>query len=130
MNLVKITMLEVHQDSEAQAGREIMDQNNNCGKSECWVVVYAKISTDKDNGIKLQGTYFGGQALSFAQAEVLARECVNSIKGGTIIPKIYPLGSDNDLVEVMFTATEKFEKEVDRMIEADRIITKGQEKRK
>lgn len=99
-------------------------------ESECWVVIYAKISTDKDNGIKLQGTYFGGQALSFLFAENLARECVNSIKGGTIIPKIFKLDSDNDLVEIMYTATEKFEKEVERMIEADRIITKGQEKKK
>lgn len=99
-------------------------------QAECWVVVYAKISTDKDNGIKLQGTYFGGQAVSFTIAENLARECVNSIKGGTIIPKIFKLDLSGDLVEIMYTATEKFEKEVERMIEADRIITKGQEKRK
>ena len=99
-------------------------------QTECWVVVYAKISTDKDNGIKLQGTYFGGQAISFTLAENLARECVNSIKGGTIIPKIFKLDTENDLVEIMYTATEKFEKEVERMIEADRIIAKGQEKRK
>jgi hypothetical protein len=97
---------------------------------DCWVVIYAKISTDKDEGIKLQGTYFGGQAPAFSLAEELARECVNSIKGGTIIPRIYKLDLDNDLVEIMFTATEKFEKEVQRMIEADRIITKSQEKRK
>ena len=97
---------------------------------DCWIIIYAKISTDKDNGIGLQGIYFGGQATTFESAEGLARDCVNSIKGGTIIPKIYRLDEDIDLVEAMYTATEKFEKDVERMIEADKIIAKGAEKRK
>lgn len=95
-----------------------------------WVVIYAKISTDKENGIRLQGTYLGGRAFTFGGAEELARDCVNTIKGGTIIPKIYKLDEQSDLVEAMYTATEKFEKDVSRMVEADQIIAKGLEKRK
>jgi hypothetical protein len=91
---------------------------------DCWVVTYAKILIHKDTGIVLQGVYYGGSSNTEEVAESIARECVNSIKGGTIIPKIYRLDGDFDLVSALYCAAEKFEKDVNRMIEVDNIISK------
>ena len=122
MTLAMNITCEVQLASEVQADKEY--------DMECWTIIYAKISTDKDTGISLQGVYYGGQAETFSLAESIARDCVNSIKGGTIIPRIYKLDTDIDLVEAMYIATEKFEKDVERMVEADKIIAKGLEKKK
>ena len=90
---------------------------------ELHVVAYAKITVDKREGISLQGVYFGGMG-TFQEAEVIARECVDTIRGGTILPRIVKLDEDNLIVEALQDAQEKFEKIVQNMSASDEIVNR------
>ena len=88
------------------------------------LVAYARITEDRDSGITLQGVYFGGIGDTSYEAEQLARDCVNSIRGGTIMPKVTPLNS-GQILDAMLDLTEKFEATVRNMVEADNIISRA-----
>lgn len=89
-----------------------------------WVVTYAKIIDDKDNGIKLAGVYFGGVAADKEEAEKIARDCVNNIKGGTIMPRLHQSPNTCNLVHVMAEAETVFKKKESEMIMAASILTR------
>ena len=44
-----------------------------------WIVTYAKITIDKDDGISLLGVYFGGVAGDSDEADNIAKECATTI---------------------------------------------------
>jgi hypothetical protein len=94
-----------------------------------YIVAYAKITED-DTGITLQGVYFGGVGKTFDEAEVIARECVNTIRGGTIIPKVLKLTRPQQLTDVFYDVMDAFESITAQMIEADETIKRAQTKRK
>lgn len=96
---------------------------------EKFVVAYAKIVTDKNDGISLAGVYFGGIGSSEQEAASMARDCVNTVRGGTILPRVLPINGNGQLLEAMFDATDKFEQVTAYMIEADEIITRTQSKK-
>lgn len=89
-----------------------------------YVVAYAKIADDPKQHVILQGVYFGGVGDSPDEAQSLARNCVNSVRGGTILPRVIELDGSGKLLDAMYEATEQFEKIVARMVEADEIITR------
>lgn len=93
-----------------------------------FAVAFAKITVDKLNGIEFHGVYFGGVSETTDQADQIARECVNNIKGGTILPRIYKLSATNNLIDIMYEAADKFEDMVKKMQEADIIMTKAAKK--
>lgn len=93
-----------------------------------YAVAYAKISVDKVTGIEFHGVYFGGIGHTPEEAEGIAKECVNNIKGGTILPRVYRLSNDSTLIDVMYEAADKFEDMVKKMKEADDIINKAMKK--
>ena len=97
--------------------------------SERFMVAYAKISIDKDTGIEFQGVYFGGMGSSTEEADVIARECTNSIKGGTVLPKVCKITDGETVIDAMYDATERFEKMMEKMKEADNIINRSPRKR-
>jgi len=84
-----------------------------------FLVAYARIQSDKDAEIALQGVYFGGVGETPEEAERIARECVNTIKGGTILPKIIQLDETNTVIDGLLDAMEKFEQVTAYMVEAD-----------
>lgn len=90
-----------------------------------YVVAYAKITTDK-SGVKLQGVYFGGVGDSLNEANELASECVNKVKGGAILPKVYPINSRENLVDILYNASNKFEQITYHMQEAEKIVSRTQ----
>lgn len=92
---------------------------------EKFVVAYAKIIIDKETGIVLQGVFFGGLGQSQLDAERIARECVNTVRGGTIIPKIQKITSTGKIIDALYQAADKFERITSQMIEADQILNKG-----
>lgn len=98
-------------------------------KVEKYVVAYAKIVTDKEDGISLAGVYFGGLGDTQPEADELARECVNTVRGGTILPRVLPINGNGQLLEAMFDATDKFEQVTAYMVEADQIIVRTQKKK-
>ena len=97
---------------------------------EKFVVAYAKIVANKDDGIQLAGVYFGGLGDTVEEAETLARDCVNTIRGGTILPRVLPVNGSGQLLDAMFDATDKFEQVTAYMVEADDIITRTQSRKK
>lgn len=90
-----------------------------------YLVAYAKIQSDKDSEITLQGVYFGGMGDTPEEAEAIARDCVNTIKGGTILPKVMKIDNPGQVVDVMLDATETFEQVTAYMIEADNTIRRS-----
>lgn len=92
---------------------------------EKFVVAYAKITTDKA-GIHLQGVYFGGLGDSVGEADDIARECVNRIRGGTVLPKVMPISGDHQVLEALYDASDKFEMVTLQMQEAEKIINRTQ----
>jgi hypothetical protein len=92
---------------------------------EHYLVAFAKIMTDKEDGISLQGVYFGGFCKDPDHAEQLARDCVNTIRHGTIIPKILPIDKPHAVMDALWEATEKFEKVTAYMAEADETLKRS-----
>ena len=93
-----------------------------------WIVTYAKISLDKEEGITLIGVFFGGVADDPDGADIIAKECVNSIRGGTVIPKIIKTSNSN-IIDALYMAEQKFEDMTGKMRDANTIITKSQRKK-
>lgn len=92
-------------------------------------VVYAKMVDDKYDGIKLAGVYLGGAGTTQEEAENIARECVNTIKGGTIIPKIIYSKDQHKLIQSMLEIQKKFKKLEEQMLSAQDIIDRNTKKR-
>lgn len=95
---------------------------------ERWVVAYAKILIDKESGVLLQGVYFGGLGNDHSEAEMIARECVNTIKGGTILPRVYRITTEYSLIDALYEAADKFEQMTIEMKKADDILNRSQRK--
>lgn len=94
-----------------------------------YFVAYAKISIDKIDGISLQGVYFGGIGQDKTEAAAIARDCVNCVRGGTILPRIVAVDGDEKLIDAMYIAYEKFEQIVHDMRETDNIMNRNKNKR-
>lgn len=92
-----------------------------------YVVTFGKIVEDKASGVYLSGVYFGGIAPDLEGAESLARHCIKTIKGGSIVPKIFPSESGN-VLEVINHAQKKFAEFERRMIEAEDIYANNKRK--
>lgn len=89
-----------------------------------FMVAYAKIIVDKSEGISLGGVFFGGIADTAQEAEKIAKECVDTIRGGTILPRVIKLTQNGQVVDALCDATEKFESITKSMIEADEIVNR------
>lgn len=108
--------------------QEEVDQATDEHKVE-YLVAYAKIVED-DDGIMLQGVYFGGIGPTYEEAECIARECVNQIRGGTVLPKVVKLTRPCQVIDALFDAADNFEAITAQMIEADATIRRTHSKRK
>lgn len=87
-----------------------------------FLVAYAKITMDKANGITLVGVFLGGIGDSFQEAETIARECVNTVRGGTIIPRVVKLEGEGKIIDALYDATERFEHVTANMREAEETL--------
>lgn len=94
---------------------------------EQYVVAYAKITTNKD-GICLQGVYFGGIGSTVDEANQVAKDCVNRVRGGTILSKVIQLEGKNMLLDALMDVSDKFEAITLQMQEAEAIINRTQRK--
>lgn len=91
------------------------------------VVAYAKVVEDKEDGIYVQGVFFGGIATTKEEAEQLARDCVNSVKGGTILPRlIHAPGEKANVLAAMDVAAARFHQIERQMFDAEEIYERTQ----
>jgi len=93
-----------------------------------YLVAYAKITTNK-NDINLQGVYFGGMGDTIEEANNIAKDCVNQVNGGTILPKVVKLTEENILLDTLMDISDKFEAVTLQMQEANKIIIRTQAKK-
>tara|TARA_R110000868_G_scaffold20153_5_gene85602 strand:+ start:3901 stop:4254 length:354 start_codon:yes stop_codon:yes gene_type:complete len=92
---------------------------------EKFVVAYAKIITDKD-GVNLEGVYFGGLGNTIEEANEIAHDCVNRIRGGSILSKVLRIDGKHKVLDVLYEASDKFEFQTVQMQEAEKIINRTQ----
>ncbi len=85
-------------------------------------IVYARLHVNKGD-IDLHGVFFGGLADNAEQAEMLAKQCVNSTKAHMIIPKVMDFNDGDNLIDVLYDAAEKFDKMFNYMKEAADTIS-------
>lgn len=94
-----------------------------------YMVAYAKLSIDKEIGVNLLGVFLGGVAESHEEAEVLARDCVNSIKGKTVLPKIIKIDDKYRVIDALYDVHDRFEQMTEKMREAELIMDRENNKR-
>ena len=94
------------------------------------IVVFARVIEDKQDGVYISGVYFGGLSGTKEGADEIAHYCVNNMRGGIIIPKIFKTSSKNDLLNIMDEARKRFWALEQRMIEAEDIMQRNQERTK
>ena len=90
-----------------------------------YMVTYACIIDDKEDGVYMQDIYFGGIADGYAEAEGIARACVNSTKSGTIVPKIVPLHSGDVVLNVMHNVIKRFRDLEQQMFATESIMNRN-----
>lgn len=95
-----------------------------------FLVAYAKIVEDKDDGVYMQGVYFGGVATDQKKAEQIARECVNTMKGGTILPKIVPINGRDQVLAAMGRVEKRFQELEVQIFHAEDIMSRAHARRK
>lgn len=71
------------------------------------VVCYGKFIDDKDDGVRLVSVHFGGAATEIDEADQIARDCINSVKGGVVIIKTLQMVGKHQLIDTMRSATDK-----------------------
>jgi hypothetical protein len=91
------------------------------------VVAYAKVVEDKIDGICIQGVFFGGIASTREEADSIARDCVNNVKGGTILPRLFPTEGKADVLLAMDIAATRFGHLEVQMFQAEEIYQRTQE---
>lgn len=112
--------------TECKTGCSKSSEHHEEVKNAKYVVAYAKITETKDDGINLNGVFFGGLGATQEKADQVARSCVNNTKGGTIIPKIVPIDGPEQVIRALDDATDSFERITDQMIEANKTIVRTQ----
>ena len=86
------------------------------------VVAYARLNINKGE-LDMHGVFYGGMARSLEEADTLARACVNCTKAHMIIPKVLDIKDEENLVDVLYDAADKFENMFRYMLEASETIT-------
>jgi hypothetical protein len=95
-----------------------------------YLVAYARVIIDREEGIILEGVYFGGVTSTKEEADTIAHQCVNISRSGTTIPKVALLKEPHLMIDALYELTERFETLVGNMQEADTTVSKRFVKRK
>lgn len=93
-----------------------------------WYVIYGRIMVENDS-VKLEGVYFGGFRHAKEDADEVAKACTNTIKGGTIIPRLFK-SERPGLQEVMDEATDHFLDIETKMVESHSIMMRRRKRNK
>lgn len=95
-----------------------------------YIVAYAKFVECKENGSELNGVFFGGIGDTYQDAESIAKECVNSARGGYILPKIVELTGPHQVIEALYDVEEQFERLQRQMVECHTTISRTNSRKK
>jgi hypothetical protein len=121
-------VVKMTQQSEMVVERRLYDHDGPGGVAtaepdQTIVIAYAKVVEDKEDGVYMTGVYFGGIANTKTEAEKIARDCVNTVKGGTIFPRlIYTQHGNAPVIQAMEAAAKRFHQLELQMFQAEEIM--------
>jgi len=90
-----------------------------------WFVIYGKAIDDRKSDVRIAGVFFGGAANTKEEAEKIARECVNSTRGSTAIPRLYNINNDGELIKTMDDAIVWFKRKEDQMLSNAEVLSRA-----
>ena len=93
-------------------------------------VLYGKVVDDKELGVYLDDVYFGGVAGNTEEADEIARDCMNNVRGGTAVVKTLQIEDGNSLLEVFAEARARFDRMEREMVETEAILERNQQRTK
>lgn len=89
-----------------------------------FVIIYAKVTDDKKNGVQLTGPTVGPTRDTIKEAEEEARLIINANRNCTVIPRIYEIGSIADIGHVLKDAKQYFGNTYANMLEAKEAMAR------
>jgi hypothetical protein len=95
-----------------------------------YLLVYAKLILDKKEEVQLINVYLWGIYGSQEEADKAATECVNQIKGGAIVPRVFLHDPQSNLCDTFYEAMEWYDKMCRKMTDTNRILLKANSKTK
>jgi hypothetical protein len=95
-----------------------------------FLLVYAKLILDKKEEVQLINVYLWGVYHSQEEADKAAAECINQIKGGAIVPRVFLHKPESHLCDTFYEAMEWYDKMCKKMSETNKILQKASQKTK
>lgn len=90
-----------------------------------FIVIYGKVTEDKEDGIFFHYPFFGGETDSLQKAEQIARTLVNDkTKQAIVIPHIFHMKRGEDLSDIMEQAKKRFRRMEADMYECEEMYEK------
>ena len=89
-----------------------------------FVIIYAKITDDKKNGVQLAGPTVGPTRNTIEEADAEARAIINANRNCTVIPRVYQIGSIADIGHVLKDARAYFGNTYANMLEAKEAMAR------
>lgn len=90
-----------------------------------FVTTYVKVVDDKEKGILMSGVFLGGLGETQAEADLIATDCTNTIRGGTVLAKIVKIKKGENLIDAMYDAADRFDVMLEQMKEANETINRS-----
>lgn len=89
-----------------------------------FIILYAKVIDDKKGlGVMMSDVLIGGFNDDFNEAENIARECVESIRGGMVIPRVMKV--DGEIQDTIANSMKVFNRIAEQMYEVEGFINRG-----
>lgn len=89
-----------------------------------YVIIYGKVTEDKEIGILFTYPYFGGEAETMEEAEELTKRLVNETKQAIVVPHIFHRTRSAGLPVLMEEAKKRFRRMEEDMYDCEEIYEK------
>jgi len=90
-----------------------------------FIVTFAKVTLHKQDGVLLNGVFFGGAGSTQEEADQIAKDCVNTIRGGTIMPKTIEVNDNEKLIDALYEVHDDFEQLISEMAETQKTYQRA-----
>lgn len=95
-----------------------------------YLITYVHIITENHDNYDNFSLYFAGLASTQEEAKKIAKSCSYNLKNGTIIPKILSYDKKMNLIDMMYDASDKFDKILAQMKEMHERLNTQKNKKK
>lgn len=95
-----------------------------------FVVVYMKVSEDKEKGLAFDGPFYGPIAGTQQEAKKAARDLANQTRSGAVVSRIFDIPSCSSFSDAMVKAKPIFKRIKEDMAEAKEVVDRPVIKRK